>query len=158
MLFRSVVDAGEGAHVRIRSTGAKGRVVEKRGDRVIVEVGALRFELAGADVESIDAPVRPAPTERAGGWTGPASEQARLEVDLRGLRVDEMDLELQRALDQAVLDELAQLRIIHGMGTGALRNRVGEILKTDRRVREYRMGGPGEGGAGVTVATFGGRG
>ena len=125
---------------------------------MVVEVGALRFEVDGGEVEPIDAPSRPAPRERAGGWKGPPSEQARLEVDLRGLRVDEMDLELERALDQAVLDELAQLRIIHGMGTGALRKRVGEILKTDRRVLEYRMGGPGEGGAGVTVATFGGRG
>jgi len=154
----AAVEAEEGTHVRIRSTGAKGRVVEQRGDRVVVEVGAMRFELSGDDVEPIDAPSRPAPRERAGGWKGPPTEQARLEVDLRGLRVDEMDLELQRALDQAVLDELAQLRIIHGMGTGALRKRVGEILKTDRRVREYRMGEPGEGGAGVTVATFGGRG
>ena len=53
-----------------------------------------------------------------------------------------------------MIADLAQLRIIHGMGTGALRKRVGELLQTDRRVREFRMGGPGEGGAGVTVATF----
>ena len=69
-----------------------------------------------------------------------------------------MDLELRRGLDQAVLDDLEQLRIIHGMGTGALRKRVGEVLKMDRRVSEFRMGGPGEGGSGVTVATFGGYG
>ena len=147
-----------GAHVRIRSTGAKGRILEHRGDRVVVEVGALRFEVSDDDVESVDAPAKPKVKERAGGWSGSPTEQTQLEVDLRGLRVDEMDLELQRALDQAVLDDLSQLRIIHGMGTGALRKRVAELLNLDRRVREFRIGGRGEGGAGVTVATFEGRG
>ena len=80
----------------------------------------------------------------------------RIEVDLRGMRVDEMELELERALDQAIIEDLSQLRIIHGKGTGALRKRVGEILETDGRVKESRMGGPTEGGAGVTVAVFGG--
>jgi DNA mismatch repair protein MutS2 len=73
------------------------------------------------------------------------------------MRVDEMELELSRALDRAVLDDLGQLRIIHGKGTGALRQRVGEMLTDDARVSEFRMGGPGEGGAGVTVASFGRR-
>jgi DNA mismatch repair protein MutS2 len=78
----------------------------------------------------------------------------RTEVDLRGLRVDELDAELLRALDQAVLEDLGELRIIHGKGTGALRQRVGELLQGDGRVRAFRMGTPEEGGAGVTVATF----
>jgi DNA mismatch repair protein MutS2 len=78
----------------------------------------------------------------------------RTEVDLRGLRVDEMDAELLRALDQAVLEDLGELRIIHGKGTGALRQRVGELLRGDGRVTDFRMGTPEEGGAGVTVATL----
>ena len=80
----------------------------------------------------------------------------RTEVDLRGLRVDEVELELGRALDGAVLDELPQLLIIHGKGTGALRKRVSEMLERDGRVRGFRMGVPSEGGAGVTVARFDG--
>jgi DNA mismatch repair protein MutS2 len=44
------------------------------------------------------------------------------------------------------------LRIIHGKGTGALRDRVGEMLRKDTRVREFRLGAWNEGGAGVTVA------
>jgi len=53
-----------------------------------------------------------------------------------------------------VFEDLEQLRIIHGKGTGALRQRVSEVLSNDARVREFRMGGPTEGGAGVTVAVF----
>ena len=70
------------------------------------------------------------------------------------MRVDEMELELVRALDQALIEDLSELRIIHGKGTGALRARATEMLKLDARVQEFRMGGPTEGGAGVTVAQF----
>lgn len=173
----------EGERVRIRSTGAKGIVTEIRDHRVMVEVGALKFEVASDEVEPIgeggstagragasaQGSQRPpsdgsaaggsnsgssSAPRRGGGWTGPDRGQAKLEIDLRGLRVDEMELELARALDQAVLEDLAQLRIIHGKGTGALRSRVGEMLHSDGRVSDFRMGAPGEGGAGVTVAMF----
>jgi len=148
-----VTTLSEGDRVRIRATGAKGVVAAVRDDRCLVAVGGLRFEVPTTDLESIDAPK----TEpRRGGWRGPEKGDVRTEVDLRGLRVDEMPFELQRALDQAVLEDLGELRIIHGKGTGALRKRVGEILATDGRVREHRMGGPAEGGGGVTVAVFGG--
>jgi DNA mismatch repair protein MutS2 len=145
----------EGDRVRIRSTGAKGLVAEVRADRCLVEVGALRFEVPRSEIEPVDAPK----TEpKRGSWSGPEKEEVRTEVDLRGMRVDEMQLELERALDHAVLEDLGELRIIHGKGTGALRQRVGEILATDRRVREHRMGGRTEGGSGVTVALLGGAG
>ena len=53
------------------------------------------------------------------------------------------------------MGDLAELRIIHGKGTGALRNRVSEMLEQDLRVQGFRMGSIKEGGAGVTVASFG---
>ena len=76
------------------------------------------------------------------------------EVDLRGLRVDEVELQLGRALDAALLSDLNEVRIIHGMGTGAVRARVQELLTADPRIREHRLGVHGEGGAGVTLAWF----
>jgi len=144
----------EGDRVRIHATGTKGTLVEVRADRAVVVAGALRLEIPLADLELLEgAPAKVAPTSQ-GTWTSPGGGQVNLEVDLRGLHVDEMDLELSRALDQAVYEDLEQLRIIHGKGTGALRQRVGEVLKLDGRVQAFRMGGPTEGGAGVTVATF----
>lgn len=137
-----------GDAVRIRATGAKGRIAELRRERAVIEAGALRFEVPLSDLEAIDLPDQPV---RRGGWSGPPKEQVRTEVDLRGLRVADVTAEVQRVLDQAVLEDLEQLRIIHGKGTGALRERVGEILDADGRISSYRMGGPGEGGAGVTV-------
>jgi hypothetical protein len=93
-------------------------------------------------------------TAPRGSWSAPEIDPT-FEADLRGLRVDEVDLELGRALDAAIVGGLQELRIIHGKGTGALRVRVREFLERDPRIRDFRPGGHGEGGAGVTVAVFG---
>jgi DNA mismatch repair protein MutS2 len=71
--------------------------------------------------------------------------------------VDEVDQALLRSLDEAILSDLTELRIIHGKGTGAVRARVTALLEDDGRVSEFRLGGRAEGGAGVTVATLEGR-
>jgi len=142
-----------GDAVRVCASGAKGRVVELRERRAVLEIGALRMELPLEEIEPVDGAPRGMEV-RKGGWSGPALAQVRTEVDLRGLRVDEVDVELFRALDQAVLEDLAELRVIHGKGTGALRQRVAELLASDTRVRACRMAAPREGGAGVTVAVL----
>ncbi len=77
-----------------------------------------------------------------------------LELDLRGLRVDEAGAEVERYLEQAAVHGLKQVRIIHGKGTGALRAHIQDILKSHPRVETYRLGEMGEGGAGVTVAVI----
>jgi DNA mismatch repair protein MutS2 len=145
-----------GERVRIRGSGAKGVVRGVEEGRVTVEVGALRFELAAAEVERI--PGAETPKERAargGGGTVVVPEiEASPEVHLLGLRVEEVELALGRALDDAVLAHLPQLRIVHGKGTGAVKARVLELLRQDRRVQEFRGGVHGEGGAGVTVAVL----
>jgi len=151
---RPAVSVGD--RVRVHATGARGAVLEVREGRAVVEVGALRLELPLDDVERLsgEAGIPSQGDRRPGGWSGPTGGQVRTEVDLRGLRVDEMDTELMRALDQAVLEDLAELRIIHGKGTGALRQRVAELLAGDDRVVSHRLGGPTEGGAGVTVVAL----
>jgi DNA mismatch repair protein MutS2 len=78
--------------------------------------------------------------------------QANTEVDLRGLRVDEADDVLLRALDAAVLADLPYLRVIHGKGTGALRDRVRDLLAADPRVTRAASAPANQGGTGVTVA------
>ena len=74
------------------------------------------------------------------------------EVDLRGMRVSEIDDFVSRAIDTAVRADLKELRIIHGKGTGALRERVTVMLRQESRVAAHRMGLWNEGGAGVTIA------
>jgi len=147
------VEVVEGDPVRIGSTGSRGRVLEVRDDRVLVESGALRIEVPMTDLALLERePEEGASARRRGGWSGYTAEAVRPEVDLRGMRVDEMEAALARALDEAVVGGLSELRVIHGKGTGALRARAGEMLAADPRVRDFRMGEIGEGGAGVTVA------
>jgi DNA mismatch repair protein MutS2 len=76
---------------------------------------------------------------------------AGTEVSLRGLRADEAEAILERALDAAVLDDLPYLRIIHGKGTGALRDLVQRLLQRDPRVARFGLAPANQGGSGVTV-------
>jgi DNA mismatch repair protein MutS2 len=75
-----------------------------------------------------------------------------LELDLRGQRVDEMTPRLEKHLDDAFLAGQAFVRIIHGKGTGALRQAVRQQLRQHPLVKSQRPGADGEGGQGVTVA------
>jgi DNA mismatch repair protein MutS2 len=147
-----------GQRVRMSETGTTGTVVAVRDGRALIETGGLRFEMAVEDVvpvqESASERRRDRAARRAPAYVGPTPDPTS-EVDLRGLRVEEVDLELARALDAAILGDLTEVRIIHGKGTGAVRARVLELLRADRRVREFRLGLPNEGGAGVTIAKVG---
>ncbi len=160
---RPAPDLEAGQRVRVRATGAKGKVAELRDGRVLVEVGALKMEVPAADLEPVEdagggragsGGSGGASTADRGGWTGPTTEDVGTEIDLRGMRVHEMEIELSRALDGAVVAGLSTLRIIHGKGTGALRTRTQEMLDGDARVAEHRFGKPAEGGAGVTVVSL----
>jgi DNA mismatch repair protein MutS2 len=79
---------------------------------------------------------------------------ARPEVDLRGLRTDEVEHTLLPAVDAAHVADLPALRIIHGKGTFAVRDEVNRLLDRDRRIAGLRPGGFEEGGSGVTVVEF----
>lgn len=76
---------------------------------------------------------------------------AKNEIDLRGLMGDEAITEVERFLDDAFVSGLHRVDIIHGKGTGALRKRVADFLKTCPHVKSFRLGEWNEGGTGVTV-------
>ena len=76
------------------------------------------------------------------------------EVNLIGMRVDEAISKLDKYLDDAYLTHLTTVRVVHGKGTGALRNAVHDHLKRMKNVKEYHLAEYGEGDAGVTIVTF----
>jgi DNA mismatch repair protein MutS2 len=129
-----------------------GVVLSVRGKEARVVVGSLTVTVPLATLTRSSAPPPPAVKVTYAGNV-PEADPLR-EVDVRGLRVDEVDDQVLQALDAAVRSDMRELRIIHGKGTGALRSRVGEMLKKDTRVAGFRLGAWNEGGAGVTVAEF----
>lgn len=145
-----IIEPGDA--VEVATLGGKtGKLIERRGDDAVVVVGALKLTVpfsalrrlsqrhlkeAAVPIAIIDVP----------------EVMAKPEVDLRGMRVHEVDDAIVHAIDAAHRADLHALRIIHGKGTGALRERVNQLLKGDKRVKSYRLGAWNEGGAGVTVA------
>ena len=81
-----------------------------------------------------------------------ADADVKTEIDLRGETVDEALGELGLFIDKCVLNNIEEIRIIHGKGTGALRAAVTDYLKTHSNISEYRLGKYGEGETGVTIA------
>jgi DNA mismatch repair protein MutS2 len=152
---RGAVSLEPGVRVRIESLGRTGTVVDVRDGKAMVEAGAMRLLLPREDLTPLaagDQQSEPRPRPSAGYLN--ASSDARPEVDLRGMRPDEVDVILGRALDSAIMAGLPSFRIIHGKGTGALRAHVRKLLEIDRRVSVQRPGELFEGGTGVTVVEF----
>jgi DNA mismatch repair protein MutS2 len=148
---RAALPLAEGDNVRVGTLDGKvGRIVSIRGDDARVAVGSLTLSVPLRELSRAAAPPPPMYKVSLVGNI-PDAEPVR-EVDVRGVRVDEVDDLVLQALDAAVRADLRELRIIHGKGTGALRSRVGEMLKKDTRVGGFRLGAWNEGGAGVTVA------
>ena len=172
-----------GDRARSRSGGWEGRVaaIEKGGTRATLEAGGMRVSVTVDDLElAVPAPSRDADE---GGWGGAGGDRPagggrgsgaggrqeasgisalRLSrarsvassLDLRGARVDEALEALGRYLDDASLAGLDQVLVIHGLGTGALRDAVRAQVAGHPLVRSFRAGERGEGGDGATIVTL----
>lgn len=127
-----------------------GRVVETKGKDAKVLVGSLTLTVPVASLTRTAAP--PPPAVKISLYGGLPDDDPHREIDVRGLRVDEVEDRVLQSIDAAIRADMREIRFIHGKGTGALRVRIGEMLKNDRRVTSFRFGSWNEGGAGVTVA------
>ncbi|HKY98123.1 MAG TPA: Smr/MutS family protein, partial [Gemmatimonadaceae bacterium] len=144
-------EVAPGSYVSLATLGGRtARVVEFRDGDAIVAVGSVKMTVPKASLSPANAPEG----ERIQiAIRGDAPEiNAKSEIDLRGLRAAEIEDVVMQAVDSAVRADLKSLRIIHGKGTGALRERVAEMLRKESRVASFRLGAWNEGGAGVTVA------
>lgn len=141
----------EGDAVLVGTLGGKaGRIVSVRGKDARVAVGSLTLSVPLTTLTRTTPP--PPPAVRISLMGDQPDLDAKPEIDVRGMRVDEADDRVLTALDAAIAADLHELRIIHGKGTGALRARITEMLRRDTRVSGVRMGAWNEGGAGATVA------
>jgi DNA mismatch repair protein MutS2 len=123
-------------------------VVELRGDDVVVQLGLLKVTVPKSGVKPQDVPQ---PKRSAGGgYSAPARFES--ELNIRGERAEVALEKLRDFLLEAHALKAERVRILHGKGTGTLRDVVRGFLKGDKRVERFEDAPPYEGGHGVTVA------
>ncbi len=151
-----------GVQVRVASYNAEGPILEDRGDTVLVQLGLLKVEVPRREVT----PVAPAAAQGNRGGAGktaprpdgpagtaaPAGGRFDTELNIRGERVEAGLEKVRDFVTEAHAMKVATVRILHGKGTGALRDAVRSYLKGDKRVERFEDAVPYEGGHGVTVA------
>lgn len=147
-------DLKAGDTVRIEKLNKTGRVLASHRDKLEIEVGGKKITLSAAEVIPVESQAVPQSAARTPGWSAELHEEesAADRLNIIGLRVPEGLAEVDRFIDRAGLHHLTVVTIIHGLGTGALKNAVMDFLKNHPLVASIRQGGPAEGGAGVTVA------
>jgi DNA mismatch repair protein MutS2 len=147
-----------GDTVKLKTLNSIGVVTALAAAEAEVQVGRMRIR---ARLDEIELRGSPESEERAGAAPGltPARQAPKverpaspgLELDIRGQTVEEALPALERYLDAAYLAGLPWVRIIHGKGTGKLRQGVRDFLRTSPVVKSQETGREGEGGDGVTV-------
>ena len=148
---------GDAVHViSLNLNGTVSTLPNEKGN-LTVRMGILHSEVNISDLELIqEETVTNDKNKVTGGGSIRMSKAMNIspEINLVGKRVDEALPELEKYLDDAYLSHLPSVRIIHGRGTGALREAVRGLLKKHKHVKSYRPGEFNEGGYGVTVAEF----
>ena len=139
-----------GDEVKVLSYGQKGSLLKKAaGDEWVVQIGILKMKLPESDLQYI----KPEKEQVTRTMTNVRNRNShvKLELDLRGERYEDALVRTEKYLDDALLANYPRVSIIHGKGTGALRQGIQSYLKGHKRVKSYRYGEAGEGGFGVTV-------
>lgn len=164
----------KGDMVRVLSMNVNGTVSslpDAKGN-LFVQCGILRSQVSIRDIELIDenalntgagsSSLKKKSVPGAFGKGGGNISKMRMskaqnisgEINLIGKKVDEAIYELDKYLDDAYLSHMTQVRVVHGKGTGALRNAVHQYLRKSAYISEFRIAEYGEGDAGVTIAVF----
>ncbi|MHA6259405.1 endonuclease MutS2 [Sporosarcina sp. CAU 1771] len=139
-----------GDEVQVLSYGQKGTLLDKVSNTEwIVQIGILKMKLEESGLQYMK-PEKEKKTYISTSVRGRDSH-VKMELDLRGERYEDAIHRTEKYLDDAILSNYHQVSIIHGKGTGALRQGIQQYLKKHSRVKTYRFGEPGEGGYGVTV-------
>jgi DNA mismatch repair protein MutS2 len=142
-----------GQQVRAISLNQVGRILELDNDSAQVQLGIIKVNLPFTDLELVaEQKVQVKYKPRSGNETGlETAKNISAEISLRGMTVDEALYELEKYLDQAILAGLNRLRVIHGKGTGVLRQAVQQYLKENPVVKSVYIAEQNEGGMGATV-------
>ncbi|MBP1687439.1 MAG: recombination and strand exchange inhibitor protein [Deltaproteobacteria bacterium] len=139
-----------GDQVEVVETGIRGQLLSIEGDRARIQRGSLRFEVPTEQLRRMG----PQPAAAVEVRLAAAPDETPQEISLLGLRAKEAVAQLDRFLDRATQAQHRSVRIIHGLGSGALKRAVEEYLSTSPYCASFRSAEPRAGGIGVTIATL----
>ncbi|WP_349516170.1 endonuclease MutS2 [Leuconostoc suionicum] len=158
---KKVKELAPGDEITVRSYSQQGTLVKKhKNGQWEVEMGILKMLVDEDDIVKTEATVKAQKGKakkkqqkiiRKTTSNGSARASVKSSLDLRGVRYEAALTELDRYLDTAVLANISPVEIIHGKGTGALRQGVTEFLRSDRRVKSYHFASANAGGDGATI-------
>lgn len=142
-----------GDTVRVVSLGQKGDVVDMSADgtEASVQLGLMRLKVNVSDLEVLKSTRSDDNASRH--TTRTRTKDIRMELDVRGETVDDAVLRIDKYIDDAVVSGLPRVVVIHGKGTGVLRNAIRRHLSRHPQVKRSDAGGAGEGGDGVTIVS-----
>jgi DNA mismatch repair protein MutS2 len=144
-----------GDRALLRGTRSEGVVASIEGEAAWLEAGGKRMRVPLGDLERASGPARSTPSPRPSpggrGGTPPDVAASTPEVNVIGKRLDEATDEVEKALDSALAGGADHLRVVHGHGTGRLRDGLRDHLRKHPSVARLRAADPREGGNGVTV-------
>ncbi len=147
-----------GDFVKIKKQEASGEVLDKKGENVVVVFGNMQISVKEDRLEKISKneakklEKQTQRTMRSIGWdVNKRKQNFVFGLDLRGKRVDEALSRVMEYIDEAILVEATEVRILHGTGTGALKQAIRDYLRTVDVVQSFRDEHVEQGGAGITV-------
>jgi DNA mismatch repair protein MutS2 len=142
-----------GDRVRIVGLNRTGVVIDCSRDVLELDIAGKKVKVSATEVASAEGGSDLRPDFPSGWSTDLSSEEgAADQLNVIGLRVVEAIAEIERFIDRAILYHLSMVTIIHGLGTGALKTAVTDVLKNHPLIASIRAGEPSQGGAGVTIA------
>ncbi len=148
-------DVKVGDTVKVLSYGQMGHITKKLSEHEYeVQIGILKVKASDRDIEKTSLPKPKKSEQIVRSSKGLRSQNVRAELDLRGQRYEEAMTNLDRYIDAALLSGLNTVTIIHGIGTGAIRNGVNQYLKRNRHVKDFGYAPANEGGTGATIVHF----
>ena len=141
-----------GDEVLIVSLGKRAVLTEDpdRSGKVGVQAGIIKTKVAISDLQLIEEKKVTSPA-KGSGIKATVSRDFRGEIDLRGMTGDEAWSAVDKYFDEALMAGFFNVRLVHGKGTGALKAALWKYLRTDKRIKSFRIGQFGEGDGGVTV-------
>lgn len=145
-----------GDAVTVRSLNQKGFIISDvdNSQTVMVQIGLIKTKVKKSDLVKIKSNEEVKQKTNITRMVKLRTSSINPTIDIRGYNLDEALLELDKYLDDAFMSNLNEIQVIHGKGTGVLREGVTQFLKTHKHVKESRLGTFKEGGDGVTIVKF----